>query len=339
MISKYYLPTSKKVWQGRIDDLEDYDAFRWHQWIKPIDLETVSEDELNIEKGLGICILGFCCDQGVTRNKGRSGASKGPASIRKEMTNLPCHFTQDLKLFDAGNLITQHLSLEEAQDLLAVLVSKILNLGLFPIILGGGHEIAFGHYKGLKSYLNKEDKLGIINFDAHFDIRPYPNGGSSGTMFRQIYDWSLEDNFHYGYMAIGIQRRSNTIALFKSAKDMGIKHFLAKDMVDQDIWHMQSDIQSFVNDHDHLYLTICSDVFSSAFAPGVSAAQVLGLHPEKVIKILKYLLSTGKVVSFDIAEVSPRFDHDNTTANLAATLIFAVVNTLATSKGLRAPFL
>ena len=30
--------------------------------------------------------------------------------------------------------------------------------------------------------------MGIINFDAHFDLRPYDNGPSSGSMFRQIAD-------------------------------------------------------------------------------------------------------------------------------------------------------
>ncbi len=35
------------------------------------------------------------------------------------------------------------------------------------------------------------------------------------------------------------------------------------------------------------------------------------------------------MISFDIAEVSPRFDYDNSTANLAATIIFALVNTIS----------
>ena len=47
-------------------------------------------------------------------------------------------------------------------------------------------------------------------------------------------------------------------------------------------------------------------------------------------------LKTNKVISFDIAEVSPRFDQDHITARLASTLIFAVVNSVAELKGMDA---
>ena len=76
------------------------------------------------------------------------------------------------------------------------------------------------------------------------------------------------------------------------------------------------------------YITVCTDVFSSAFAPGVSATQSLGLDPEVVLPIIKHILRTRRVRGFDICEISPRFDQDNTTANLGAVIIFAVVNTL-----------
>lgn len=80
---------------------------------------------------------------------------------------------------------------------------------------------------------------------------------------------------------------------------------------------------------DSFYITICTDVFSSAFAPGVSATQSLGVDPEVILPIIKHILRTRKVRGFDICEISPRFDQDNTTANLGAVIIFTVVSTLA----------
>jgi formiminoglutamase len=47
-----------------------------------------------------------------------------------------------------------------------------------------------------------------------------------------------------------------------------------------------------------------------------------------VLKLLKHVIATKKVVGFDIAEVAPRFDEDNRTAKLAAIVIFAVINSL-----------
>lgn len=69
-------------------------------------------------------------------------------------------------------------------------------------------------------------------------------------------------------------------------------------------------------------------MFNSAYAPGVSSIQPFGLNPEVVLKFLKQIFKTKKVVCFDIAEVSPRFDHDNNTAKLAAVIIYAIINTL-----------
>ena len=87
-------------------------------------------------------------------------------------------------------------------------------------------------------------------------------------------------------------------------------------------------IDTFLYECDSAYITICTDVFSSAFAPGVSATQSLGLDPEVVLPLIKHILRTRQVRGFDICEISPRFDQDNTTANLGAVLIFAVVNTM-----------
>lgn len=327
-IDRYQKP-DMTFWKGRIDHEENYDAFRWHQWIKPLDLSTPMPPLFTSK--VSIALLGFCSDEGVKRNLGRTGAFKGPHSIRNELRNLPCCFTKDLVIYDAGNVICVDGDLEASQECLADMVSKLINTGIFPILIGGGHEIAYGHYKGLvKSGLYP----GIVNFDAHFDIRPYTDHGSSGTMFRQIYDDLLRSNMPYHYFAIGIQKRGNTVDLFKTAQNMGIQYLMASEIGEGDLTVSLEKLESFALKQKHLYLTICSDVFASAFAPGVSATQPLGLHPERILKYFKALFKTGKVISFDVAEVSPRFDSDNITSNLAATFIFAAVNALAKLNGI-----
>lgn len=335
MFNLRYKITEENVWTGRVDSETNYDAFRLHQWVQRIDLRA---EDLRIDTGkLGIAFIGFCSDEGVKRNLGRVGAAKGPQNIRKALANLPCRFTQDVKIFDAGDILCEDENLEESQALLAKAVDKLLELKLFPIVLGGGHEVAFGHYMGILNHLMKAEqkpKIGVINFDAHFDLRPYPNGGSSGTMFRQIADVCEDKGLKYSYFCMGVQKHGNTIELFKTADRLGAQYILAKDIVSSDNWSMLERLDDFIKQNDHIYITVCADVFSSAFAPGVSATQPLGLDPEGVLKFIKYLLKSNKAVSFDIAEVSPRFDLDNTTANLAKVLIFAVIDTLAQMKDL-----
>lgn len=329
MINNYSVIELSK-WEGRVDSEDDFDSFRWHQWVDILDL---NDNQIQPFKGkLGFAFLGFKSDAGVKLNKGRTGAAKGPDSIRKELKNLPCQFSKDISLYDAGDISCIDDNLEEAQEALSNAVQRILDLNLFPILLGGGHEIAFGHYKGIFNHLKstgEEKNIGIINFDAHFDLRPYPKGGTSGTMFKQIADLAVDKHINYSYFCIGIQKSGNTVSLFNTAHELGVDYILAKDMINMDYYPMMEKLDDFMRQQDHIYITVCSDVFSSAFAPGVSAPQPLGLDPEKGLIFLKYILRSKKTISFDIAEVSPRFDKDDTTANLASIIIFTVINTLS----------
>ena len=333
-------------WQGRVDTTEDYDAFRWHQWVEELDLNSNTKP---FDGKLGFGIIGFCSEQGVRRNKGRVGTALAPDFIRKQMSNLPCTFEPQVKIFDAGDILCQEISMEEGQALLAKAVQQILDLNLFPIVLGGGHETTFGHFMGQLYHQEhnlagdgkdssaesmKTPDMGIINFDAHFDLRPYDNGSSSGSMFRQIADICQSKGMKYGYMPMGIQKHSNTVSLFKTAESLRVNYVLARDIQYGTYASILEKVDTFLYDHDSAYITICTDVFSSAFAPGVSATQSIGLDPEVVLPIIKHILRTRKVRGFDICEISPRFDQDDTTASLGAVIIFSVVNTICKLKGL-----
>lgn len=379
MLDKQFYVSAKDYWSGRVDTDTDYDSFRWHQWVKCIDLNNISteiEEEIKNIK-LKFCFIGFCSEQGVQRNKGRVGTALAPDFIRKQMSNLPCSFSNEVKLYDAGNIVlssteseseeacaiektvlnhnkvynagysekravrnAEELPLEKAQMMLGEAVEKILKLGFFPIVLGGGHETTFGHFLGQYNF-NKASKeyidldcdhrldIGVVNFDAHFDLRPYDNGCSSGSMFRQMYDLCEKEGNDFGYLPLGIQQHSNTISLFKKAKDIGADYVLAKAFqYGGSNSSILEKIDTFMYNQETAYITICTDVFSSAFAPGVSASQTLGLDPEIVIPIIKHLIRTRKIKGFDICEISPRFDQDNTTANLGAVIIYSVINTI-----------
>ncbi len=334
MLIENYEPMNKDNWIGRIDSHTNFDSFRWHQWVSSIDL---TDTKLTPFTGLNFAFIGFCCDEGIRNNKGREGAMNGPLFIRRELSKLPCTFNPNVKLFDAGDIVVENIELSKAQNILSMCIDKLLSLNLFPIVLGGGHETTLGNYNGVSKFLEKmssSPKIGIINFDAHFDLRPYTEEGSSGTMFRQIANDCKDKNLDFSYFCIGIQQHSNTIELFKTANNLGVNYVLAKDMMYSDGWNLLKNLNNFIKKQDYIYVTICSDVFSAAFAPGVSAPQTFGLDPEMVLKLLKHILNSNKVISFDICEISPRFDKDNITSNLAAVIIFSLVNTVCSLTGL-----
>ena len=331
-----YHPGKAGAWKGRVDSTTDYDAFRWHQRVQPLDLDSAAA--LPIREGgtapvAGAAFIGFACDEGVRRNLGRTGARRGPAAIRAESANLPCSFEPGFALYDAGDVECEGAALEEAQALLGEKVAAILRLGLFPLVLGGGHETAYGHWLGHRR-AEGPGRGAIVNFDAHFDLRPYPDGGGSGSMFRQIADRLAASGEDFQYLCLGIQKRSNTVALFRDAEALGARWVLARDLAEGGAAAAYPEIDRLLAAADRIMLTICVDVVSSAWAPGVSSPQALGIEPETLLRMMKRVLASGKVAGRGLCEVSPREDGPDATASLASTIVFAAVNALAANAGL-----
>jgi len=308
---------------GRIDG-DAPNTLRLHQIINYIDLEN---DEIILAPSeKGVVFLEFAVDEGVKRNKGREGAALGAASISKAISNLPAHF-ENKKIFHAGQITCDNCDLEKTQTELGFYVTKILQQNALPIILGGGHEVTFGNYLGVKNFFNKK-KIGVINFDAHFDIRPVDEnvGATSGTGFWQIAQDCQKNLNSFNYLALGIQKSSNTKMLFEIADENGVDYVFGDEFNFENKKNLLHKIEKFIINNDVIYLTICMDVFSLAYAPGVSAPAAAGIEPNEIFKsCFDLIINSGKMVSLDIAETNPNFDFDNATSRLAASLVFRVL--------------
>ena len=252
----------------------------------------------------------------MKRNKGRVGAQESPDLIRKSMSNFPV-VNSGFSLKDFGNIKCEDHDLESTQNSLAEKISKVLSKQGKSVVLGGGHEVTFAHYSGIrKAFPNK--KIGIINFDAHFDNREPENGlASSGTGFWQIAQAGEIHSLH-----IGIQKNSNTRKLFESADNFGMKYILADEIYPENIPNIMFTINSFLEDVDVVYVTICMDVFNASIAPGVSAPAYNGIFADRqFMQIYRQILSSEKTKALDVAEVNPNFDIQEITARLAASLV------------------
>jgi formiminoglutamase len=266
-------------------------------------------------------LIGFKCDEGVKRNKGRVGAAEGPDHIRQSLAKLPCHLPSQTELVDAGDVICESTDMEAAQSQLGSAVARILESKAIPIILGGGHETLYGHYLGIRKSIGPKARLGIINIDAHFDMRPYENETSSGTMFKQI----LDEDQSCGYLCVGIQKQGNTKALFETAERSKVDYILEEDLSLYEMDETKRRINEFAKENDYIMLTLCTDVIDSAYAPGVSAPSPFGLDPKLVRAIIRHIVSNEKILSFDISEVNPSLDENNKTVTLAGHLINEVL--------------
>ncbi|SDM71145.1 formiminoglutamase [Fictibacillus solisalsi] len=299
-------------WSGRIDHKERKSSFRYHQMV-----EVVDSREL-VKKVDDTCVLiGFECEEGVKRNQGRLGSAKAPDEIRKELAKLPWRFKEDVRLLDIGNVTCTNGKLETAQKDLGEKVYHVLSKSLVPIIIGGGHETLYGHYLGVRQCIGQEADLGIINLDAHFDLRSYETSSSSGTMFRQI----LEQDQNCNYFVLGIQPFGNTQELFDTAKKLDVRYMIEEDVTMNNISNIEESIHAFIKQHDYVILTLCTDVLNAAFAPGVSAPSPFGLTPDMVRMLIRKIASHPKVRSFDLCEVNPELDEGGRTVKLGAYFV------------------
>ncbi len=297
------------IWQGRFDGDEPL----YHRVFQRVSLE---ENFDNISTN-DFVLHGFAVDEGVKRNKGRVGAKDAPDVIRKNISNFPV-INPNFTLRDFGNIKCEDEDLENAQNKLADKVQLVLEKGGKSVIFGGGHEVMFSHYSGIKNAFPTQ-KIGIINIDAHFDNREIdPNiGASSGTGFWQI---AQEKDIHS--LHIGIQRNSNTLKLFDTAHQFGMKYILAEEIFFENLPTIYPKINEFIEQSDVVYLTICMDVFNVSVAPGVSALAYNGIFADAAfMHLYKLILGSEKLLAMDVAEVNPTYDTNEITARLAASLV------------------
>lgn len=311
-----YQNPSKENWTGRVSNRELY----LHEKINLCPILSLQK-----AKEKTVALLGYSSDEGVKRNQGRVGAKDGPSAIRLQLGKMPNHLSDKEHVIDVGDVSCENEDMEASQKLLTEKVTLLLEKNTFPILLGGGHDIAYGHYNGVKNYLESKkpaSKIGIINFDAHFDLRSNESGNNSGTPFFQI----AEENKDFHYLCLGIREDANDAQLFKTADKLNVEYIL-RDLFSIDhLDAIQAQLKDFIKKVDKLYITIDLDGFSSAFAPGVSAASPMGYSPDIVVTSLQKIISSKKVISIDIAEMNPKYDRDNQTAKLAASLIHEIVH-------------
>lgn len=317
-----YTPPNPNLWQGRIDLEAAGKPLYWYQTVQLLDLE---HSELEPRKPTDkIAFLGYACEAGVARNKGRIGAAHGSDAIRTQLAKLPIHGDNMLNLFDAGTVSCREDALETTQETTANCVFRLLEHDFFPILLGGGHDMAWAHFWGISRFLqknNSEKTIGVINLDAHFDLRKPMDFAHSGTPFYQIKQWCDEHQKPFHYLCLGIQKASNSQILFDRAKLWQVDFVEATECNLVCFDSLEKRIQDFLSKSDFVYLTIDLDVFSSAFAPGVSAPSPVGIDPNTAVQILQTIKNSKKLISVDFAELNPTFDLDNRTASLTARLI------------------
>lgn len=269
-------------------------------------------------------LVGFPQDEGVRRNHGRAGAAEAPHELRRWLHRLtPWDGEADVDLasnppLDVGNVRISG-TLEESQEALGAVVGAILRAGAVPVVLGGGHETAFGHYLG---YVAAGLRAGVINLDAHLDVRRPAGGlGHSGSPFRQALEHLAAPLPGTRYVCLGAEPSSVSREHFQYVRDRGgvvrwcgeVKRHLTEQLRDE---------LARLAPGGPIWLSLDVDVIGQAEAPGVSAPNPAGVYAREVLAGVRVAGQTAGVASFEVVEVNPRFDQDGQTGRWAALAVW-----------------
>jgi formiminoglutamase len=323
----------------------------WLTWLKPAEpcrypgrpddprlgsfIETGFEDLRNIPQGRP-ALVGFPQDEGVRRNQGRPGAARAPATIRHWLHRLaPWDGSTGTDLtnpppIDVGD-VRLSIDLEATQETLAAAVAALLAIRCTPIVLGGGHETALGHYLG-QAHTGRP--VGVINLDAHLDVRPCLDGlGHSGSPFRQMMEHPTHPLPGTAYVCIGAQPWAVSRDHLAYAEGRGCRVWWANEV--------RGRFETIVRqEHDRLaaagyavYVSLDADVVRLADVPGVSAPNPLGLDGDEVVACCRFIGSLPAVAGFEVVEINPQFDSDDHSSRWAALAVWHFLCGLAPRTG------
>jgi len=224
----------------------------------------------------------------------------------------------------------------------------------FPIVLAGDHSTAAGTIMGIKA-AHPEKRLGVIWIDAHADLHtPYttPSGNMHGmplAMVAQIDNKECQINtpdketiqYWEKIKKIGgdFPKVLPQDIVFISVRDTeqpedhliqthGIRNFTTKEVRDLGIQKIASQALKILSDCDQLYISFDVDSLDSSISVGTGTPVPNGLTVAEAIELNAELIKDKRVCCWEIVEVNPTLDTENTMAEAAFEVLEVTTKSL-----------
>jgi agmatinase len=277
-------------------------------------------------------VLGVPFDSGVSY---RPGARFGPAHIRESSRLLRPYNPAlqvspfaSLQVADAGDLAVNPFSIEEAIGAIERGARAMLERARCLLTLGGDHTIALPVLRALSAV---HGPLAVVHFDAHLDTWDTYFGAAytHGTPFRRASEEGLLDRS--GCLHVGIRGPLYTGADLTQDSELGFQVISAAEMDQLGVAGLVERIAARVGDRP-VYVSVDIDVLDPAHAPGTGTPEAGGLSSRELLAALRCFAELN-LVSADIVEVAPAYDHAQITGIAAAHAAYELLSALAVGKG------
>lgn len=259
--------------------------------------------------GCAIALIGLPDDTGVRMNNGRTGAATGPKAFRTALSRYGASTAAGGRLpqvFDAGDIVPTN-SLDQTHARVTAATAALLDRGLFPIAIGGGHDLTFPFVRAVAA---RHPRLAGVYFDAHLDVR---ETAGSGMPFRRLVEDCGVTALHlHGFRPLVNSREH--LEWFRSHRGCTYP--------DPTRVCLPSEARD-------LFVSFDLDVLDAAHAPGVSALNPAGWSVREAEAWVQACGADPRVRCFDLMELNPAFDPDGRTARVAAHLFLTFLQGFA----------
>ena len=282
-----------------------------------------------------VAIVGIPFDAGTSY---RPGARFGPQAIRQASRHLrtqyhPAYDTEpfaEQQVADAGDIACNPYNIEKAVVEIQKAATELLGKVDRIISLGGDHTIALPLLRAVNHH---HGPVALVHFDAHLDTWDTYYGApyTHGTPFRRAAEEKLF--LESASMHVGIRGPLYSRDDLKNDKELGFKVIHCDEFQSEGIEHVVKRIRDRVGDNP-MYLSIDIDVLDPAHAPGTGTPEIAGMSTRELVGVLRGLAGLN-IISADVVEVSPAYDHAELTSLSAATTVFEITNLFAYSKKLK----
>ncbi|MEO2064364.1 MAG: formimidoylglutamase [Christiangramia sp.] len=213
-------------------------------------LQFISELDMLKDQKAKYVLFGIPEDIGVRANHGKAGTSGAWMAALKSLVNIQQNrFNKPESLLLLGELNCDewmekasnlgeedpnyHVKLgdlvKEIDEQVSAIVEKIVAAGKIPIILGGGHNNAFGNIKGSAKAL--KNPVNVINIDAHTDLRQLEHRHSGNG-----FSYAIKGEYLKNYHVFGLQKNYTPEYIFQEMEQSEtLTYTLAEDLFSEDV--------------------------------------------------------------------------------------------------------
>ena len=247
----------------------------------------------------------------------RPGSRLAPARIRSWLCTSPMIYG-GLSIVDLGDVDVVVGDHKETWLRVENTVAEALGLVRELLVIGGDSTTSYAAFRSLRRVGG--DGLAYVLFDAHPDVRVVSEGLTSGQVVR----WVREVDPKAFIAIVGVRPHSNAPYLFDEAKKLNVQVYTIDYVDSYGIENVINELAENIKDRV-AHVSINLDVVDPAFAPGVNSPSPGGFTSREIIRIARDVTKRLRPRIFDVVEVTPPFDINDTTSMLASALLLNAI--------------